>query len=319
MAHDANPGDRLPDYLLKEVLSPIFPGLRIGNVDCIQIRSFQHQLFHLRVRFEGNAPPEELFFRLYAGNFSWWELSSDLRTKEEEAFTYVNALGFTVPEFILRSENPPIAITRRVPGFPVAERLSSDSVANVAACLAALHSRSAASPPPAGSFPDLSLAAIFRRLRSWSEECADEAILELVNWAERGLSGAKETSGFVHGDCNAKNFLSTPAGIVMLDLEECGVGDPRIDLATMLTNLPREGGFNARAHFIRAYECASGRAVGPLEAWMNLIDVRDIITARVVEARQSAGKEIPRFNSSLWSQYARELYPNVRRRMEGKP
>jgi aminoglycoside phosphotransferase (APT) family kinase protein len=315
MAHDSLAPNSLPESLLKTVLAPLFPERVIASVESARIRSFQHELYHLKARFAGGGRAEELFFRLYAGNFTWWELFTDLRTKEQEAFAYLAQLGFPAPDFLLRSEAPPIAIARRVPGTPVAENLSPDAVANVAACLAALHARSHACPPASPAFPDLSLPTLFDRLRGWSEEIGDPCVSNLVAWAERGLANEEEERAFLHGDCNAKNFLATPNGIVMLDLEECGRGDPRIDLATMLTNLPREGSFDARAEFLRAYECASGKKLASLAPWMNLIDVRDIVTARVVEARLARGQAIPRFNSALWSKYARELYPNVLKRV----
>ncbi len=118
-----------------------------------------------------------------------------------------------------------------------------------------------------------------------------------------------ESSCFVHGDCNARNFLLSPAGILTLDLEESGIGDPRIDLATMISNLPREAG----GHFLHAYQRESARSLvpGELDPWLELLHVRDIVTANVVTHRHAEGSAIPKFNFRLWLQYSKEIYPRV--------
>ncbi|HET7475904.1 MAG TPA: aminoglycoside phosphotransferase family protein [Dermatophilaceae bacterium] len=84
------------------------------------------------------------------------------------------------------------------------------------------------------------------------------------------------TRTLVHGDFHAANIVSTPAGVVVLDLDELGRGDPELDVAVLvgrlllvaLTRGEQSGMPGARlpvlaSAFVRAYEQAACQQLRP--------------------------------------------------------
>jgi hypothetical protein len=101
-------------------------------------------------------------------------------------------------------------------------------------CLAALHARTLAARVPATPRP--SCAAAIELLA----RCA------LAPAAEPACASAAAHT-WVHGDVHADQVVGTASGGVLLDLDQCGAGDPLEDLATWIADAQIERGCDAQA------------------------------------------------------------------------
>lgn len=310
------PEGTLPLNQLRALVERVFPNVELELMEREPIRSFQHHLERIRLGFlspGGEKQELDLFLRLYRGDFSWWTLQADLAAREASGFDYLKALGFRVPHFLARGQDPGFSLCARSHGASVASRYETASLEALAATLASLHKKSQEHTPPL-SLPDLSLPILLPRLKAWAMECESEELSQMAKWATEPLQGTPESRAFVHGDANGKNFLISAGGLTVLDLEECGRGDPRLDLATLARTLPPTSHCEGFAAFLRAYERETLTATPPLQPWIDFLQVRDIITAHLAQKRQARGQG-PRFDSGHWLRQAEEFLPLIRARM----
>jgi phosphotransferase family enzyme len=90
------------------------------------------------------------------------------------------------------------------------------------------------------------------RLRSWADEL-NARVEALDDPAERP----------VHGDCKPSQLRVAPTGPWLLDFDNCGLGDPALDVGTFLASLRQRGQQGLERPFLEAY--AGGAVPGELE------------------------------------------------------
>ena len=287
---------------VEEWLKAAFPG-RPGFVveDRQAVGSFQQSLERITVRWSPIGETEEVYLRLYRGYLSWWTLiTPDLPLREQAAWRIASGAGIPLPEVLYTSQAPDVAILRRERGEPWKIPSDLDAVHDAAAVMARLH----AAPIREENrthLPNISLAALLPRFRTWAEEAGDPASCRGVDEiAKRFGSVGERPPGFLHGDWHPGNFLRDESRMTaVLDWEEAAFGDPRIDVAQMYASL--RGKYPGLVEpFLGFYEELAGFPLGPLQIWLDLNNLRNRIVSVWVKHSLAQHHSLPSANPQVW-------------------
>lgn len=277
----------------------------------VRVPSFQQHVERVEVRLAGGAATA--YLRVYRGLCSWWTGDApDLPEREWAAWRLAAAAGvpvapvrLTLPE---TDAEPAVAVCDRVRGRGAWRRPSAALAHDLAAVLAALHGATAGGSYPA-ALPDLAVETLLARYAAWAVEAGDAAMADRVRSVGGALAraerrGGERASTLVHGDPYLGNWLAAQGRVTaLLDWEETGVGDPRIDVAQVAASLRAEGagaGPALAACFLTAYAERTGATVGDLEPWEALLRLRAAATRRWLEYRVGRGLPTPRTSLHSW-------------------
>lgn len=289
--------------------------LGIGSPACIarrRMNSFQHLMEYVCVNAQGVT--HEFFVRVYLGDFSWWTQTADIAEREEVAYALARSIGINVPEVIRRGRfgDFEYVISKKVQGEDFVRTCNRRSVHELARVVHQLHS--AEIPAPARKLPDVSLHKFFPLMRSWCRQIRAHDLLEILDPLELKLRDVAHRGPVIlHGDCHQGNFLTGPGtGLTMLDLEEACLGDPRIDLASMAYQLAHMVSKEAAHDFLTEYQRQIDWNIGDVKIWKELLEFRDVVTARWMEHQIAKGKTFPYLDAKLWIQRGQALHKRLR-------
>lgn len=309
-------GAQLSEAEIQSWLGACFPGHKVILRSRQRLSSFQHLIERIQLNLtdsENKTLEQEVYLRIYAGEFSWWTMTADIERRERAAYDFVASIPLLIPRFLMRHSRPPFwfSLSKKVEGEPIAAHCTIESLDKLAGVLHRLHSADLAKVNRS-EIPDVSLKALFAKFRIFAAEIQDPEIDRLVHKTEDGLRDVKETFSFLHGDCQQGNFLVGPAGLTLMDLEESCLGDPRIDLASLFFQLGKMVSENAAENFLQAYQKRIDWKIGSLRPWKNLLILRDILTARCLESRKAQGQKIRFESADLWIRHGQKLFGEIK-------
>ena len=210
-------------------------------------------------------------------------------------------LEVTGRPFFIMQRLPGIAAGHKVTRDPKLELPSARLAGELAENLARLH-RIEPPQPQLGFLKTMLARDNIAHYRSYLDTLPDaHPVLEWgLRWCELNAPAREETT-FIHRDYRTGNYLVHEGHLSgVLDWEFCAFGNPLEDLGWICARCWRfarpdltVGGVAGVAHFVPAYERASGRAVTPreLDYWQVMAHVRWAVIALQQAGRHLSGVE----------------------------
>lgn len=187
------------------------------------------------LRYDFGAPEDAVYAKLYRG--AAWEEGA----RAAEAAAALAPATSLRPLSVLRDER--VVLWRALAGAPLSRgRRSGRRMGGAGALLRALHR------PPAAELPARSFDAEARATRRACEHVGallpevGARITSLLERAEDLYARLPaEAPTFVHGDVKLDHLWATPGGIVLIDFDAAGTGDPALDVGKLLADLRWRG------------------------------------------------------------------------------
>ena len=211
------------------------------------------------------------------------------------------ALGLRLPELVALNADPVVVVTKHLPGQPLSRDAASDLngprlecvAGQLAGFLLALHRVPAAAIleglPEITPTAQSDTAALRARYGRLVDEDRAMLVHRWCDWVDGVLTAPGPDPVLVHGDLHGHNQLwdlETGELVAILDLEECGMGDPHFDFRYLPDS-------SSTTHFLLAvvdtYQRGSGTSLSleRIMAWHTLTALGDALW------RTEAGVPLP--------------------------
>jgi aminoglycoside phosphotransferase (APT) family kinase protein len=279
---------------------PAHPGWTISNHQ--PIKSFQQQMDRLTLHWPGTGETAEVIVRVYRSQLSWWTLiTPDLPEREHAAWTTAAGGGVPVAPVLYRGRvadqhGVVIGVVRGAAHW----NPTSTLVTSLAETLARLHG-ALVDEQARTHLPDCTLPALLLRLGVWVDEIGSEPLRRDLRAIDARLAALREQPAvLIHGDCHPGNILVEGDRVTaMVDWEEAGLGDPRIDICWLAAALRRHDTALSQ-QFLDRYVALTGFTTDELQLWGEFLEVRyQIVRAWIMHAL-AQGRALPSANPEAW-------------------
>ena len=242
--------------------------------------------------------------RTYSAKFTLWPpYDMDMASLVVNSLQSLAQQDFPAPRLLTHGDylpGAPALLSAWAAGRSIRWPLKQQQIKGIAQTLAQLHACR-----PAASLPVYKATSLLHTFDQQLQQL-DCAPARKVWQRLQGLD-QDERLVWVHGDAHPGNFLQDANGdITLIDWDEAGVADYRVDVANMWGLLSGHTGKEAADWFISCYEQASGTQVGPLGGWWLLLNLRDWLAVEHLKL-QNARAQL-RSDMANWIAYADSSY-----------
>jgi aminoglycoside phosphotransferase (APT) family kinase protein len=279
------------------------PGWIIEKTDLVH--SFQQHMEHVTLAWPASGATADVFVRVFHSYLSWWTLvTPDLPLREQTAWTVAKRSGVPVAPVLYhgRVAGQDGAVIGRVRGVTGRTDLSPTLALNMAVALARLHGADLR-PAERVRLPDCSLSSLLLRLKAWCVDIGADDLRQELRAIEPRLAKVDERRpSLLHGDCHPGNILVDGDTVTaMIDWEEAGLGDPRIDVCWLDAAIRRRDPYLADL-FLGAYEERAGYELGDLQIWAEFLELRYQIVHAWIKEAVARGRALPSENPGDWAE-----------------